>query len=139
MTETQQLILKTFDALRTELTDCAVAAVGLNPAQTIEQFPRADLEQMVGGTLVAVEEFYGGGERPFWDEYLETVVPGILAAGSEIAGLHFTVSAFFALSATELDRRLQGHALRDEARAEFVRFSSTWQQAIMDAASTVSR
>ncbi len=131
MNEVQTLVLATMRELRETLVEFAVKAVELNPDQNPEHFPRRDLEQMVEGTFVAAQEFYVGGERPFWQDYLATVIPGILGAGFRLPQVLHTVSSFFCLSATELDRRLSDHPKRNEARLEFVRFSSAWQHAIL--------
>lgn len=130
MTEEQELVLATVHELRDSLVDAAVLAVELNPDQDVTQFPRADLEQMVEGTLTAMREFYGGGERPFWDLYMTTVIPGILGVGFELPQVLHTVTSFYCLVSTELDRALASNAARDAARREFVRFSSAWMQAI---------
>ena len=110
--------------------DHAVVAVDLNPNQSTTQFPRADLEQMVEGTFTAMEEFYRGEERPYWDLYMQTVIPGILGAGGEISQIINTVVSFFCLVSTELDRALANDTRRDVARLELVRFTSCWTQAI---------
>lgn len=131
MTEAQTLLVTTMREIRQVLADMAVEAVELNPEQNADQFPRRDLEQMVEGTFVAMEEFFKGDARPYWDDYLETVIPGIVAVGFRLTTVLHTVSSFFCLSAIELDRRLAADPLRDAVRTEFVRFSSSWQQAIM--------
>src|SRR5690349_19877450 len=55
MTDVQALVLATLKEIRNALVDNACTAVELNPDQNIEQFPRADLEQMVEGTFIAIK------------------------------------------------------------------------------------
>jgi hypothetical protein len=125
------LTINTLHNIRERLVDHAVTAVSLNPDEKRRSaFLRSDLEQMVEGFFTALQEFSEGGPGPFWKMYIETVIPGILAGGSEMPNILNTMVVFDVLAASELDRALEGNPLRDQVLQEFARFCAAWLSAI---------
>jgi ABC-type amino acid transport system permease subunit len=69
----------------------ASAAVAANPAQGSGAFTSRDLAQMVDGFLAVMNESLVGTRRDTRTFYLETVIPGLVAAGSSMPAVVHTV------------------------------------------------
>ena len=78
-------------------------------------FYRSDMEQMLDGAVVLLNEALVGTEVGVRTRFLEHILPGIMLGGTPADGLMHMAVAWSAMLATEIDRHIALSTVRSPA------------------------
>jgi hypothetical protein len=96
--------LAVIEARRPALIECARIAREATPGMT--EYTPADLEQMVAGFVALVSEAALGTGSETFDFFMDTVVPGMLAAGDSLPTMMHGGTAYSNLFIAEVSRHI---------------------------------